>query len=50
MTVIGQGAKRVAIVIDTSASMKATDVSPSRFVQAQRPRSGWSAASVRAPR
>src|SRR4029077_17462914 len=34
--VMGQGAKRVAIVLDTSASMKATDVSPSRFVQAQR--------------
>ncbi len=36
VTVMGQGAKRVAIVMDTSASMKATDVSPSRFVQAQR--------------
>src|SRR4029077_6361481 len=35
VTVMGQGAKRVAIVMDTSASMKATDVSPSRFVQAQ---------------
>jgi len=34
--VMGQGAKRVAIVMDSSASMKATDVSPSRFVQAQR--------------
>jgi Ca-activated chloride channel homolog len=36
VTVMGQGAKRVAIVMDSSASMKATDVSPSRFVQAQR--------------
>ena len=36
MNVMGQGAKRVAIVMDSSASMKATDVSPSRFVQAQR--------------
>jgi Ca-activated chloride channel homolog len=36
VTVMGQGAKRVAIVMDTSASMKATDVSPSRFVAAQR--------------
>ena len=36
VTVMGQGAKRVAIVMDASASMKATDVSPSRFVQAQR--------------
>ena len=36
MTVMGHGAKRVAIVLDTSASMKATDVSSSRFVQAQR--------------
>src|SRR5216683_167691 len=36
VTVMGQGAKRVAIVMDTSASMKATDVSPSRFGQAQR--------------
>ncbi len=36
VTVMGQGAKRVAIVMDTSASMKATDVASSRFVQAQR--------------
>ncbi|HEV8438392.1 MAG TPA: VWA domain-containing protein [Methylomirabilota bacterium] len=36
VTVMGHGAKRVAIVMDSSASMKATDVSPSRFVQAQR--------------
>ena len=36
VNVMGQGAKRVAIVIDASASMKATDASPSRFVQAQR--------------
>jgi uncharacterized membrane protein len=36
VTVMGHGAKRVALVMDGSASMKATDVSPSRFVQAQR--------------
>jgi len=36
INVTGHGNKRVAIVMDSSASMKATDVSPSRFVQAQR--------------
>ncbi|HXJ79574.1 MAG TPA: VWA domain-containing protein, partial [Candidatus Methylomirabilis sp.] len=36
VTVRGHGAKRVALVLDSSASMKATDVWPSRFVQAQR--------------
>ncbi len=36
VNVMGQGSKRVAIVMDSSASMKATDVSPSRFAQAQR--------------
>ena len=36
VTVMGHGAKRIVIVLDTSASMKATDVSPSRFVRAQR--------------
>jgi len=36
ITVMGHGNKRVAIVLDNSASMKASDVSPSRFVQAQR--------------
>src|SRR5262249_13875459 len=36
MTVMGHGAKRVAFVLDSSASMKATDVWPSRFVQVQR--------------
>ncbi|MGH7384335.1 MAG: vWA domain-containing protein, partial [Candidatus Rokuibacteriota bacterium] len=36
VNVMGQGAKRVAVVMDGSASMKATDASPSRFVQAQR--------------
>ncbi len=30
-TVIGQGARKVVVVLDTSASMKAQDVSPSRF-------------------
>ena len=36
ITVMGQGNKRVVVVMDSSASMKATDVGPSRFVQAQR--------------
>ena len=36
ITVMGHGAKKIVVVLDTSASMKATDVSPSRFVQAQR--------------
>src|SRR5256886_3109525 len=30
-TVMGQGARKVVVVLDTSASMKAQDVSPSRF-------------------
>ena len=30
VTVTGYGAKRVVVVLDTSASMKATDVSPRR--------------------
>src|SRR5689334_8003178 len=32
ITVTGHGNQRIAIVLDSSASMKATDVSPSRFV------------------
>jgi Ca-activated chloride channel family protein len=36
VTVMGYGARKVAVVLDTSASMKATDVSPSRFTQARR--------------
>src|SRR5262245_1853314 len=36
VTVMGHGAKRIVVVMDGSASMKATDTSPSRFVQAQR--------------
>ncbi|MCI0547981.1 MAG: VWA domain-containing protein [Candidatus Rokubacteria bacterium] len=36
ITVMGYGAKRIVIVLDSSASMKATDIRPSRFVQAQR--------------
>jgi Mg-chelatase subunit ChlD len=36
VTVSGYGAKKVVVVLDASASMKATDVSPSRFVRAQR--------------
>ncbi len=31
VTVMGEGARKVVIVLDTSASMKARDVSPSRF-------------------
>jgi Ca-activated chloride channel homolog len=36
VTVMGQGAKKVVVVLDSSASMKATDVAPSRFARAQR--------------
>jgi uncharacterized membrane protein len=36
VTVMGHGAQKVAIVLDTSASMKARDVSPSRFDVAKR--------------
>ncbi|MBI1960483.1 MAG: VWA domain-containing protein, partial [Candidatus Rokubacteria bacterium] len=36
VTVMGYGAKKIVVVVDTSASMKASDVSPSRFVVAQR--------------
>jgi Ca-activated chloride channel family protein len=31
VTVMGEGARKVVVVLDTSASMKARDVSPSRF-------------------
>src|SRR2546426_1864054 len=31
VTVTGEGARKVVVVLDTSASMKARDVSPSRF-------------------
>src|SRR5213083_3721397 len=34
-TVTGEGARKVVVVLDTSASMKARDVSPSRFDIAQ---------------
>jgi Ca-activated chloride channel homolog len=36
VTVSGYGAKKVVVVLDSSASMKATDVAPSRFARAQR--------------
>ena len=36
VTVTGHGAQRVVVLLDTSASMKAADVAPSRFVAAQR--------------
>jgi Ca-activated chloride channel family protein len=36
ITVTGYGAKKVVVVMDASASMKASDVGPTRFVQAQR--------------
>ncbi|MEK7839467.1 MAG: VWA domain-containing protein, partial [candidate division NC10 bacterium] len=36
VTVMGYGAKKIVVVVDTSASMKAGDVRPSRFVGAQR--------------
>ncbi len=35
-TLAAHGAQRVVVVLDTSASMKATDVAPSRFAAAQR--------------
>ncbi|MBI4590099.1 MAG: VWA domain-containing protein [Candidatus Rokubacteria bacterium] len=36
VTITGQGAQRTVVILDPSASMRATDVSPSRFVAAQR--------------
>lgn len=36
VTALGHGAQRVVVVMDPSASMKATDVWPSRFAAAQR--------------
>ncbi|MBI4607796.1 MAG: VWA domain-containing protein [Candidatus Rokubacteria bacterium] len=36
VTVLGSGEQRVVVVLDTSASMQATDVQPSRFAAAQR--------------
>ena len=35
VTVIGEGARKVVVVLDTSASMKSRDVSPSRFEAAR---------------
>ncbi|MEK7386724.1 MAG: VWA domain-containing protein, partial [candidate division NC10 bacterium] len=35
VTVMGDGARKVVVVLDTSASMKARDVSPSRFEAAR---------------
>ncbi len=35
VTVLGDGARKVVVVLDTSASMKARDVSPSRFDRAR---------------
>jgi uncharacterized membrane protein len=35
-TVLGHGAQKVVVVLDTSASMKATDVSPTRFSEARK--------------
>src|SRR2546425_10310770 len=35
VTVLGDGARKVVVVLDNSASMKATDVSPSRFERAK---------------
>jgi Ca-activated chloride channel homolog len=35
VTVMGEGERRVVIVLDTSASMKAKDVPPNRFTEAQ---------------
>ena len=36
VTVMGEGERKVVVVLDTSASMKAHDVSPSRFAEAQK--------------
>src|SRR4030095_7985536 len=36
VTVMGHGTKLIVFVLDTSASMKATDASPSRAARAQR--------------
>ena len=35
-SVLGHGARKVVVVLDTSASMKATDVAPSRFAVAKK--------------
>jgi Ca-activated chloride channel homolog len=35
VTLMGEGARKVVIVLDTSASLQARDVTPSRFAQAQ---------------
>ena len=35
VTLLGEGARTVVVVLDTSASMKARDVLPSRFAEAQ---------------
>ncbi len=35
-TLLGHGARKVVVVLDTSASMKATDVAPSRFALAKK--------------
>ena len=43
VTVVGEGARKVVVVLDTSASMKARDVGPSRFEAAR----GEAAAMVR---
>jgi uncharacterized membrane protein len=43
MTVMGHGARKVVVVLDTSASMKARDIAPSRFDAAR----GEAAALVR---
>jgi Ca-activated chloride channel homolog len=35
VTLMGEGARKVVVVLDTSASMKARDILPSRFAEAQ---------------
>jgi uncharacterized membrane protein len=41
VTLLGHGAQRLVLVMDVSASMKATDVLPSRFQVAQRQALDW---------
>src|SRR6059036_3001539 len=50
VTVMGEGARKVVVVLDTSASMKAHDVGPSRFDVARAEAVQLVRPSARAPR